>query len=211
MKVRHRILTSKEILLCTLVFSVFTLGVPAFAEDKPAVSAAAPGQDETMKAWMAMATPGEAHKKLDALAGSWTSGTKMWMDPANSPETTTGTAEGKWVLGGRFLEQRAEGTYMGQPFSGLGYVGYDKYKKKYVGTWMDTTTTMIVNSTGTADASGRVFKSWSTIDDPFLKKPVKLRSVTKVVDADHLTYEMWGPGPDGKVYKMFEIHYTRKK
>src|SRR5271169_6616373 len=145
MTVRHRILRSKEIFLCTLVLSVFTLGVPALAEDKPVVPAAAPGQDD-------LATPGAAHKKLDVLAGSWTFETKVWTDPLNPPETWTGTSEGKWVLGGRFLEQRSEWTSMGQPYSGLGYVGYDKYKKKYVSTWMDTTTTMIVNSTGTADA-----------------------------------------------------------
>jgi hypothetical protein len=24
-------------------------------------------------------------------------------------------------------------------------------------------------------------------------------------------FEMWGPDPAGKVFKMMEIHYTRKK
>jgi hypothetical protein len=41
------------------------------------------------------------------------------------------------VLGGRFVEQRYAGNFMGQPFSGLGYTGYDNYRKKYIGSWMD--------------------------------------------------------------------------
>jgi hypothetical protein len=32
-----------------------------------------------------------------------------------------------------------------------------------------------------------------------------------VTDENHHSMEMWMPGPDGKVFKMMEITYTRKK
>ena len=32
-----------------------------------------------------------------------------------------------------------------------------------------------------------------------------------IVDKDHHTLEMWSPGPDGKMFKMMEIKYARKK
>jgi hypothetical protein len=32
-----------------------------------------------------------------------------------------------------------------------------------------------------------------------------------MADNDHHTFEMWGPDPTGKVFKMMEIQYTRKK
>jgi Protein of unknown function (DUF1579) len=189
----------------------------AFADDKPKAAAkppapaAAPSQDEMMKAWAAAATPGEAHKKLEPLVGSFTVATKMWMDPAKPPDESSGTAEKKWALGGRFVEERVEGTAMGQPFTGIGYTGYDNYKKKYVGTWMDNMGTMMMNASGTADASGKNFTSWSTIDDVIMKKEVKVKGVMTVVDGDHHTYEMWSPAPDGKLFKSLEIQYTRKK
>jgi hypothetical protein len=185
---------------------------PATAAAKPATAPAAmPSQDEMMKAWMAVATPGDAHKKLEPMVGSFTVATKMWMDPSKPPEETTGTAETKWVLGGRFVEEHVEGTAMGQPFSGMGMTGYDNYKKKYVGSWADNMGTMIMTSTGTADASGKKFTFLSTMDDVVMKKTTKVKGVLTVADDDHHTYEMWATGPDGKMFKSLEVQYTRKK
>lgn len=183
----------------------------AAAPAKKAAPAHMPSPEEMTKAWMAAGTPGEAHKKLEPMVGSFTVATRMWMDPKKPPEETTGTTESKWVLGGRFVEEHVEGTAMGQPFNGIGLTGYDNYKKKYVGSWADSMGTMIMTSTGTADASGKKFTFWSTIDDVIMKKPTKVKGVLTVVDDDHHTYEMWGTGPDGKMFKSLEIQYTRKK
>jgi hypothetical protein len=204
-----------------LLISVVTMalaGAPTCLADekpKPASKAGAPAgmpsQEEMTKAWMAAATPGEAHKKLESFVGSFTVKTKMWMDPSKPPEETGGTSENKWVLGGRFVEQRVEGTAMGQPFAGIGYTGYDNYKKKYIGSWTDSMGTMMMTSTGTADASGKKFTFWSTVDDVVMKKTVKVKSQATIVDNDHQTYEMWSPAPDGKMFKSLEVQYTRKK
>jgi hypothetical protein len=211
---RRSNLPFKEILV---LLSLLLVPGAAFGEDKPkaaakpAAPAAAPNQDEMMKTWMAAATPGDAHKKLAPFVGSFTVKTKMWMDPSKPPEETEGTSENKWVLGGRFVEQHVEGTAMGQPFSGIGYTGYDNYKKKYVGSWADSMGTMMMTSTGSADASGKKLTFWSTIDDVVMKKSVKVKSQATIVDDDHQTYEMWSPGPDGKMFKSLEVQYTRKK
>lgn len=196
--------------------AVFSLvgALTALAQEKgkeaPKAPAAAPSQEEMMKAWTAVASPGEAHKKLEPTVGSFTLKTKFWMDPGKPADETAGTSETKWVLGGRFVEQHVEGTAMGQPFTGVGYTGYDNYKKKYVGTWMDSMGTMIMNSTGTADPSGKKFTFWSTIDDVMMKKTVKVKSVLTITDNDHHLFEMWSPGPDGKLFRNLEIQYTRK-
>jgi len=193
------------------------LGSPTLAEDKPTTPAKPatapaqmPSQEEMMKAWMAAATPGEAHKKLEPFAGSFTVKTKMWMDPSKPPEETAGTSENKWVLGGRFIEQRVEGTAMGQPFSGIGYTGYDNYKKHFVGTWMDSMGTMVMVSTGHADAGGKVFTFTGKMDDVVAGKTVSVREVTRVIDNDHNVFEMYGPDKTGKEFKTMEIAYTRK-
>ena len=63
------------------------------------------------------------------------------------------------ALGGRFLEERVQSSFMGQPFSGIGYTGYDNVKKKYVSTWMDNMGTMIMVMEGTPDPAGKVYKT----------------------------------------------------
>ena len=192
------------------------VGVAAADEaKKPAdpaqTSEQAPAADEKamMEAWAKVATPGDAHKWLEPVVGTWNAKITMWMAPGAPPQESTGTSENKWVLGGRFVEQRYEGSFMGQTFSGLGYTGYDNYKKKYVGTWMDTMGTMIMTSQG--DAAGKSLAMTSTIDDIMTGKATTVKSEVKIVAPDHHVMEMWGPDPTGKPFKTMEIHYTRKK
>ncbi len=69
-----------------------------------------------MEVWKQMATPGEPHKIFAGLAGSWTTTTKEWMEPGKPPTESTGTAEMKMLLDGRFLYQEFTGNMMGQPY-----------------------------------------------------------------------------------------------
>jgi hypothetical protein len=157
------------------------------------------------------ATPGPAHKKLDVFAGTWTASTTMWMDPSKPPAKSEGTSEQKWVLGGRFLEQRYEGTMMGAPFSGMGYMGYDNYKKVYTSTWMDTMGTMTLNMTGHFDKSGKVMTCTGKMADFMTGKTITYTTKATLVSADEIVWEMWNPGMDGKDTKSVEVRYTRKK
>jgi len=164
-----------------------------------------------MKTWAAFMTPGEPHARLAKLAGSWTVKTKSWMDPAQPPEETTGTCEFRMVLGGRYLEQRFEGTAMGQPFSGIGYTGFDNVKKKYEAYWIDSMGTGMLVLAGTRDKTGKKTVYTGSMVDPTNGKKVALRTVDTEVDDDTLLFEMWMSGPDGKMAKSMEMTYTRKK
>ena len=197
---RSRILAATLVAACTAML--------AFAEDpKPK---AAPGQAE-MEAMMKAATPGDAHKKLNPMAGTFNAEVKMWMQPGAPPAGGAGVAENSWALDGRFLEQHFTGNFMGMPFTGMGFTGYDNIKKKYVGTWMDTMTTSMMISTGTANADGKSYTFTSTMDDPMTGKSSPVKETVTIVDDDHHTLEMWGAAPDGKMFKTMEIAYTRKK
>lgn len=186
---------------------------PAAAE-KPAASKAKakrPTEEEAMKAWQAYITPGEAHKRLATSEGTWRTKVKVWMDPSKPPDESEGTVVAKMALGGRFLEERYEGTMMGQPFSGIGYSGYDNYTKKYVSSWIDTGGTGIMTMTGAFDKAGKVMTSFGTMDDPIARKMVKVKAVTTFVDDDTHRFEMWNTGPGGKMVKSMEMVYTRQK
>src|SRR5687768_15991808 len=83
-----------------------------------------------MEAWQKAMTPGPQHKQLDGMVGTWNTTVKTWMAPGAPVMETSGTSENKWVLGGRYIEQRFKGSFMGQPFEGIGYTGYDNVTKQ---------------------------------------------------------------------------------
>jgi hypothetical protein len=189
-------------------------GLSAAQETKPADKPAAPpamsAEEKAMQeAWQKFATPGEAHNKLQDMVGTWDAEVTMWMGP--QPEKSKGVSEHRLVLGGRFIEQRFKSEMMGQPFEGLGYMGYDNFKKKYVNTWMDNMSTAVMVSEGTFDASGKVMTSTATMDDFMTGKKANVRMVSTTVSPDEELFEMFGPDPTGKEVKQMEIRYRRRK
>jgi hypothetical protein len=191
---------------------IAALAIGADEKAKKTMPAAGKMDEKAMMEMMAKySTPGEEHKRLEALVGTWDTTARMWMDPAAPPQESKGVSENKMALGGRFLEQSFEGTMMNQPFSGRGFTGYDIYKKQYIGTWMDTMGTSIMSATGTADASGKKWTFTGAMDDPMSGKKMDFKEVMTVVDDDHHMFELWMPGPDGKAFKTLEINYTRRK
>ena len=178
---------------------------------KKAAKAGPPDEKAMMEAMAKAGTPGDAHKKLEPMVGTFDTKAKMWMDPSKPAEESSGKTESKWVLGNRFVQETYEGTFMGQPFSGMGYWGYDNITKKYTGTWMDSMGTAMMNSSGKMDASGKVLTYTAMMNDPMTGKLCKITERVTVTDNDHHMMEMWGPDPSGKNYKMMEITYARKK
>lgn len=155
------------------------------------------------------ATPGEHHKHLEMLAGKWSTTSQFWPLPGAPMMESTGKAEHKMVLGGRYLQTNYEGEFAGAPFAGTGMVAYDRYKQQYVETWGDTMGTMVLISEGTCGGDGKVRIMQAEFDDPMTKRRATMRSVYLIQDADHYSLEMYGPGPDGREYKIFVIQHTR--
>lgn len=186
---------------------VLSAALPAAAQQDQPMSAE---QKAAMEAWMKYATPGPNHKLLEPFVGTWSVTTTFWEAPGAPANTSQGTSENVWVLGGRFIQQKVTAEMMGQPFEGIGYTGYDNFKKHFVGTWMDSMGTMVMVSTGHADASGKVLTFTGKMDDVAKGKSVTVREVTRVVDANHHVFEMYGPDSAGKEFKSMEISYTRK-
>jgi hypothetical protein len=179
---------------------------PALAKEEKAEEQM--DQQAMMELWKQAATPGEPHKLFATLAGSWTTTTKEWMEPGKPPVESTGTAEMKMLLDGRFLFQEYNGQMMGQPFSGIGIDAYDNMTKKYVTAWMDTMGTGIFIMEGTASADGRTITLNGSHPEPGGGKMTH-RAIWKIVDDNKQTFDMYGSPHGGKEMKMLEITYTR--
>ena len=163
-----------------------------------------------MDTYKKLAIPGEPHKQLASLAGSWTTKTKEWMDPSKPPMESTGTCEEKVLLDGRFLQQECTGDMMGQPFTSIGVTGYDNFTKKYVTTWMSSMGTGIFVMEGTGSADGKTITLHGSHKDP-MGGDMKHHALWKFVDANTQTFEMYGAHGNDKDMKMLEITYNRKQ
>lgn len=180
---------------------------PGFAKEKKHEKAMDP--QAMMELWKQAATPSEPHKLFATLVGSWTTQTKEWMEPGKPPTESTGTAEMKMLLDGRFLYQEYNGQMMGQPFNGIGIDAYDNMTKKYVTAWMDTMGTGIFLMEGTASPDGRTITLRGSHPEPGGGKMTH-RAVWKIVDDNNQVFEMYGAHGKEKETKNLEIIYTRK-
>lgn len=207
-------------LMCTMAAVVLAAGAAMAAEPPAAAPEGKEGKETKggkkgkedpqamMAAYEKAGAPGEAHLTLKKFVGKWNVEMKSWMAPDQPPMESKGTAEVKPILGDRFVQLTLASTMMGKPFSGIGTTGYDNAKKKFVGTWMDSMSTGIMRSEGTADASGKVINSQITGTDPLTGKESKMRIVEKWESDDKLVEEFYEK-KRGKEVKTMEIVYTR--
>jgi len=153
--------------------------------------------------------PGPEHKMLAGLAGTFKAEVKM-MDPTGSGKSleSKGTMKRSVILDGRYVKEDFAGEFLGQKFKGMGLVGYDTNKKKFVGAWMDTMSTGIMTSEGTYDAASKTLTSHGVEDAKGMK--VKTKDVLKIVSPDEQHMEMYRTMGDMEM-KIMEITFTRVK
>ncbi len=163
-----------------------------------------------MEIYKKVGTPGEPHKLLSKLEGSWTTRTRSWMEPDKAPMESIGTCEQKLVLDGHYLQQLYTGDMMGIPFSGINLLGYDNHARKYESVWLDSMSTAIYYFVGTASADGRTITQECRYDDP-VRGPSVWLCVTRIKDENTLEFEMFLTPKGGKKEKMMEMTIARKE
>jgi hypothetical protein len=199
--------------VATAMAVVLGLAAGAVAQEKAKKTAPPLDEKKAMEAWQKAMTPGEGQKRLAPMVGIFETKVRTWMDPdpTKPPEDTAGASVNTWALGDRYVQMKYEGIMMGETLNGVGYVGFDNVSKKYVSTWMDTAGTGMMWSTGTMDASGKVLSMKAMVNEPATGKPSPADTKITITDNDHHKLEMWGKNPAGKMGKIMEIEYTRKK
>jgi hypothetical protein len=186
---------------------------PARADHHEAAAKAAtatatdPGHDAMMAEMMKNAAPGSVHTELAGMVGTWKAKLKSWFAPG-APTESEGTVVHTMILGGRVLEGKFTGTFMGGPMTGVSLMGFDNAKQQYWSLWADDMSTSIMWETGGPAKEG-VITLKGMADGPD-GKPMECISTTKLVDADRHTYSMAAKMGD-QLAPMLEITYTRAK
>jgi hypothetical protein len=154
--------------------------------------------------------PGEEHKKLDMLAGVWDVSLKIPIGPGKDMQGTS-SCDAKWVMDGRFLRQEYSSTFMGKPLTVVRYLGFDRNKGKFVEVHFESTHTDVMKSEGDISKDGKTITCWGTHIDLATGKPVKVRTVTSLLDQDAFTLEMVYTDADGKDSKVITLTHKRKE
>ena len=182
----------------------------AAADDPSASPKPDPKMEEMIKKAEVASSPGPAHQALEPLVGDWNAEVKMWMAPDAPPTITKGSAKSAWTLKGRFVRQEFNGEFMGKPFRGIGFTGYDNVRQTYRSVWIDDMSTTMVTSEGEADTGGKVI----TLRGHYAcamtgEKNKATTQVYRIVSHDKHVFEMHDP-TKGDNSKMMEITYTRR-
>jgi hypothetical protein len=147
--------------------------------------------------------PGPEHELLKKFAGEWDCTVNF------QGKETKATANNRVILGGFWMVEDFKGEFFGAPFEGRGTLGYDPTKKKYVATWIDSTSPSRMLLEGEFDKDHKTFTE--TGEGPNEQgKPTKYKSVYEFKDDDTYVFTM-NMVADGKDQEVFKITYRRKK
>lgn len=184
-------------------------GLVSYADDDDA-QVYEVSNDPKMAAMMKYSTPGPEHGILRQLEGDWDQIVKWRTGPDQPWMHTTGECDNEMVLGGRFLRREVEGkdndTFK---FRAIGYLGYDAYRQRFVSTWMDTMSTMIVTSDGDYNRASRTLTFRGTMPDVATGRNMPFRDVIIFNHKDACTGQMFEIDDRGNEYMSLEIFYKR--
>jgi hypothetical protein len=174
----------------------------------------APDVAEQMQACIEAGMPGEQHKVLARTVGVWRGQTQMYFDPGTEPARGTCTWTVTSIYDGRYIKTDldAELSQMGA-FTGIGYAGFDNVSQKFVGTWLDSHSTGIMNGTGEVTESGSTTTfTWRyNTNCAVTRKPIVVREVQTLTGPNSMTFEMFAPDPaTGKEGKCMHVDLTRE-
>lgn len=187
------------------------LAVIAVLASLAPASAQEPGEgDEAamMEAYERAGTPGEEHAALDRLVGDWDVEVRMWSEPDAEPTVMEADSKVEWVMDGRFVRETVTSEFMGEPFRGVGYTGYNNLTEQYEAVWMDDHSTALYRYSGEMDDQGRmVFHSESI--DPVTGEKVREKGVSEFPSEDEMISRSYRL-EDGEEVLTMELRYRRK-
>jgi len=166
--------------------------------------------DAIMAEYMKISSPNENHKLLDQYVGKWKAETKSWWDgPQSEPVVSEGKAEFSWIFGGRYLKQDYEGEMMGEKFIGLGYTGYDNFKKRFNSLWIDDMSTAMGTMLGSYNPEKKTFIFFGTMDEPMTgERDKQVKYMMSSVKNGKFTFEIHDLNLE-EYSKVLEITYSR--
>ena len=142
--------------------------------------------------------------------GTWDVIVRFPVAPGKSMEGKA-ACEAKWVMDGRFLRQEYTSLFAGKPLTVVRYLGFDRYKGKYVEVQMESTHTDVMHNEGTISGDGKTITCFGTAIDFTTGKEANVRSVTSITNTDSFSLELHYTDAEGVMAKTVTLTHRRKK
>lgn len=181
------------------------------------------GKKMTQEDWAkikAAGEPGEQHRRLAKLEGTWDQ--KIVSDAEGM--SSSGTVVYRTILGGRFVvgdtkatmkmtspNGKADGQMTEHPYEAHQMIGYDNVAKKHITTYSDSMSTGIFTAEGAADASGKIITYEGTMKDALTPQGRPFKVVVNCETDDKTTIEIWDSKGGKPLAKSCTITETRQK
>jgi hypothetical protein len=153
------------------------------------------------------------HKILASDEGTWDATIRMYAGgPDAEPSVSKGSEVNEVLPGGLWVLSKFEGEFGGMKFHGRGQFGFDPVKKKYVGTWLDSMSTVLSVLEGDYDAKTKTMTYVGDGYDPEHKAKFSQRMVTTMKDDGTRVFTLYMKfeGQPAEA-KFMEITYTKRK
>jgi hypothetical protein len=129
------------------------------------------------------------HAILARLAGKFTTRIHLYQGlPSRKPEIE-GTAEGKLLMGGAFVQFNHSEPRTKAPFEAMSIYGYDQATRKYTASSIESSSTAIATFIGTYDAAKKQLVLTGRYSDQKTHVLTIIRRVITFVDATSFTIE----------------------
>lgn len=164
---------------------------------------------KAMEEWARLSSPGEGHEFLTRYVGQWKTRMRVWMGGPDAPPTdSSGVAEIRLALGGRFLHETQQGRMMGAPTESIGLLGYDNYRQMYVGSFASSMSTALQTLTGSIDRRTGHLVLYGEMDEPNVAIGRLLKFVHRHLSENEVVVDIFDLHA-GEGYKVIEIQYLR--
>ncbi len=165
-------------------------------------------QEQTSNDFVA-AKPSPEHAILKKDVGTWDIDITMGSGAAKAQSKGTETVR---MLGSFWSISDMKYDYMGQPVQSHGTIGYDPDKKRFVGSWHESSSPNLTTMTGKWDAKTNKLTMIMKGKDP-AGKNTRFKSITTYIDENTKTFEffMLKEGSKTEFMKAMEMKYSRRK
>jgi hypothetical protein len=153
--------------------------------------------------------PAKEQQWLNQLAGDWACDIELYFQPYK-PLRCKGTRSARMV-GPFWLVEDGKTNIAGTPFASVLTVGFDPQKKKFVGTWIENTSSFMRKYEGSLDPSGKSMTLECEVPAPHVPgKLAKFKEVFDFKSNDHvIVTTTWQP-EEGKWSTLAVVNCRRK-
>lgn len=152
--------------------------------------------------------PSPEHAILKKDVGTWDIEISMSFQGQEMKSKGTETVK---MLGPFWSLSQMQYDYMGMPMRGHAVMGYDPEKKKFIGSWHESSSPSLTTMEGTFDAKTGKMTTFMKGKDP-AGKNTRFKSITTYKGKDSKTFEffMLKEGSETEFVKSMEMKYTRR-